>query len=258
MLLLSAANLYELPRMVMHVASALGVTGLCCALLWPLPADAQAYKCRTADGRILIADQPCAGGSRTEAVIAAEPVSEAAQQEAEARRQREAAFVAQQAKKAAEAEAETARRTAQNTAGAGNEAVRACVADVQHSNASDSVKLDLIAACQNAGLNRQRRQIDEDGVQECLRNVSRLRADDAETARAIAACHGADLPAGGGGTVVRVRPGYRVPPGRQPLSGAANCPPGVSVCPPSSGAGRSVSPRPAPSATGNLIGSPRP
>jgi hypothetical protein len=256
MILLSPGLLHEWPRLAMHVASTLGCTGLCLTLLWPLPAGAQAYKCRTADGRILIADQPCAGGSRTEAVIAAEPVSETAQQEAEARHQREAAFVAQQAKKAAEAE-EAARKTAQNHAGAGNEAVRACVADVQHSNASDSVKLDLIAACQNAGLNRQRRQIDEDGVQECLRNVSRLRADDADEARAIAACHGADVPAGGG-AVVHVRPGYRPLPGQRPMAGAMACPPGVGVCPPPAASGRSVSPRPAPSATGNLIGSPRP
>lgn len=167
---------------------------LLAAALLPALAQAQAYKCRSASGQIVIADQPCQGGSRTEAVVQPETVTEAQRfqaQEAQAQRLRELEGL--KAKRQAEEAQRDERLALESNSRQSGDAVRECVRDVERSNAPDSTQLDLIAACQSAGINQKQRQIDRNLVRECVRGVEQRSGTEADKARAMARCHGADV-----------------------------------------------------------------
>lgn len=109
------------------------------------PARADAYKCRTADGEVVISSAPCQAGSRTQAVQASEAIpaerKRQAEQDAE-RRKRELA--GREAARAEEARREEESRRRQ----AADESARRerCLADAGR-EPDPQLRASLLAAC---------------------------------------------------------------------------------------------------------------
>ncbi|MGB4466742.1 MAG: DUF4124 domain-containing protein [Azovibrio sp.] len=184
-------------------------------LCLPAWAQAQAFKCRLPSGQVTISSTPCQDGSKTEAVVPAEVIPEARRQQAMQEQQlrlRQIEALEAQRRQEARMAAEAARSRRYG------EAIRACVADVERTGVAERDRTELIAACQDAGVNQEKRQVDAELVRACVINVERQPDSGHDKARAIASCHGATLPERPAVAVPVLPPAHRpgaMAPGRQ-------------------------------------------
>lgn len=115
------------------------------ALAGSTAASADAFKCKTPEGQIVITSTPCPGGSRTEAVEASEPVPEDRRQQAERDLERQRKGLAERdAARAAERkrEDETQRRLAEEESARKTQCLRNAERE-----ADPQYRAALIAAC---------------------------------------------------------------------------------------------------------------
>lgn len=212
-----------------------------------MPAAAQAYKCRSADGRMEITNTPCPSGANTVKTVREEPVSEASRQRAEqeAARMRESLDkleATQRREEAAERERQASERQASQrqpvvSSESNGRSVEDCLRDLDRQALQPAQRAQMEAACrgapqpvyvpvpvvvQNHGGNP---------VDNCIAEVQRLNLMPAERQRRINQCQGSYSPPA---RPVREQE-HHAPPGlAKPLPLGAPpppCPPGSKNCP---------------------------
>lgn len=121
------------------------------ALLLAGPAWGEVYKCRTADGRVEIANTPCASAANTLKTVPDEPVSEANRQQAERNAERMRDYVdkreaAQRAEEAAERQRQASQPPAATPAG---RSVDECLRALDRQALEANQRAYLEAACRS-------------------------------------------------------------------------------------------------------------
>lgn len=125
------------------------------ALLVAGPAWGEVYKCRTADGRVEIANTPCASTASTLKTLPDEQVPEANRQQAERDAERMRDYVekreaAQRAEEAAERQRQASQRQAAGSANVGTgRSVDECLRDLDRQALEVNQRAYLEAACRN-------------------------------------------------------------------------------------------------------------
>lgn len=164
-------------------------------LFIPLLAQAQAYKCRTTAGKIVISNEGCQGGSTQEKITMAAPIT--------LDRQRQAAEVA--ARNAAQLQgieseraifnqrvmAQQREAVTQDSRPTNNQNVNACVSRIEGtSGLSQRQKANAIAQCH--GANASQNSSESDNTNDCVSRIERMSGlSGRQRASAIAQCHGA-------------------------------------------------------------------
>lgn len=116
------------------------------------PANAEAYKCRTADGRMEITNTPCPSGANTVKTVREEPVSEASRQQAEREVARMRDYVdkreaAQRKEETAERERQASQRQSATTNEGNNRSVDDCLRDLDQQALQPAQRAQKEAAC---------------------------------------------------------------------------------------------------------------
>ncbi len=137
---------------------------------------AQAYKCKTPDGRTEISDSPCRAGSKTEAVQAAEHITPEQRQQAEQDLERAKKYIAERevAEREAEAASQARRAAAAQVAPpppaspatppsqeiyvGGVDPYTRCVRDVELLNLAPQRRLEMLDSCRSGSAYRSRTQ----------------------------------------------------------------------------------------------------
>lgn len=125
------------------------------ALLVAGPAWGEVYKCRTADGRVEIANTPCASTASTLKTLPDEQVPEANRQQAERDAERMRDYVekreaAQRAEEAAERQRQASQRQAAGSANVGTgRSVDECLRDLDRQALEVNQRAYLEAACRS-------------------------------------------------------------------------------------------------------------
>lgn len=216
------------------------------ASLLALPASAQIYKCRNADGRVEISNAPCPVGANTVKTVPEERISEAerlrAEREVERMRsyveQREAAQRADNAA-AAERDRQAAQRpsiTVTGTSGNGR-TTDDCLRDLDRQALQPMQREQMEAACRN---NPQSQPVyvpvpvavpaynSGNPLGVCIQNVERANVSSAEKSRRISDCEARYAhPLAHPYARPETRPAPTTP---QPANSVAVCPPNNKNC----------------------------
>jgi hypothetical protein len=175
------------------------------ALILPVSAVAQVYKCKGADGKLNFSDKPCVGAATADIVpnkwgtVSPEERLEAQKRAASMQQSADAIDAEKAEASARQRQANEARERAAVASAAASQAQRndadamaACVRDVERRGAPQNVKAEMMAACRTAGA-EQRATGSSSLVTDCVRNTERSGASEKEKARQIAKCHGGDV-----------------------------------------------------------------
>lgn len=175
-----------------------------------LAANAQVYKCQSANGKLQFSDKPCVGAAQSEVVpdktARVTPQQQYEAQQRTARMQSE--LTAQDDERSAakagrsaeqQREEDIAARNSENaarnrTAASDADAVNECIKDVERRGGLPDVKTRMIAACRTAGASQRTQGASADAVKVCVAAVERSAASENEKTRQIAVCHGGDVP----------------------------------------------------------------
>jgi|GEM_PF-1042658 len=181
------------------------------ALAWSAGAQADIYKCRTADGSVEISNTPCASPASTLKSQRDEPVSEAQRREAEREVARMKEFVekreaAQRADAAAERETQAAQAAqAATSASQGNaQNIDDCLRQLDSQAVPLGQRSQMEAACRSGrqpvvvpvytpGYAPGYAPVYGGGGNDCVNNVMRQNLPAAERQRRIAQCQGGSI-----------------------------------------------------------------
>lgn len=206
------------------------------------PACAQAYKCRTADGRMEITNTPCPSGTNTVKTVREEPVSEASRQQAEREVARMRDYVdkreaAQNKEEAAERERQASQRQSATASEGNGRSVDDCLRDLDQQALQPAQRAQKEAACRGNPQPSIYVPVPAYGgnpAGNCIANVERQALSPSERQRRINQCEGSySLPAQHR-PPPRPEPDHEHHPAPAPAKAIgtppAPCPPGARNC----------------------------